>query len=65
METMEYELKCIFVMNKTDDSDFIASWQKVEVALKCLNENQVDRLFSMQHASLADFHQALVKELDF
>lgn len=52
------------MMNKTDDPDFVASWQKVEEALKCLDENQVERLFSMQHASLADFHQALTKELE-
>lgn len=56
--------KCIFMMNKTDDPDFVASWQKVEEALNCLDENQVERLFSMQHTSLADFHQALTKELE-
>jgi predicted RNase H-like nuclease (RuvC/YqgF family) len=64
METMEYNLKCIFMMNKTDDPDFVASWQKVEEALKRLDENQVERLFSKKHASLADFHQALTKELE-
>ena len=51
-------------MNKTEDSDFVASWQKVEEALKRLDENQVERLFSKKHASLADFHQALIKELE-
>ena len=51
-------------MNKTEDPDFVASWQKVEEALKRLDENQVERLFSMKHASLADFHQALTKELE-
>ena len=51
-------------MNKIEDPDFVASWQKVEEALKRLDENQVERLFSMKHASLADFHQALTKELE-
>lgn len=51
-------------MIDTDDPDFIASWQKVEKALKCLDENQVERLFSEKHASLAAFHQALTKELE-
>ena len=51
-------------MIETEDPDFVASWQKVEEALKCLDENQVERLFSKQHASLADFHQALTKELE-
>lgn len=32
--------------------------------LKRLDENQVERLFSKKHASLADFHQALTKELE-
>lgn len=64
METKEYYLKYIFMMNKTDDPDFVASWQKVEEALNCLDENQVERLFSKQHATLADFHQALAKELE-
>jgi len=32
-------------MNKTEDPDFVASWQKVEEALKCLDENQVERLW--------------------
>ena len=49
------------MMNKTEDPDFVASWQKVEEALKRLDENQVERLFSKKHASLADFHQALTK----
>lgn len=62
METMEYNLNCIFMMNKTDDPDFVASWQKVEEALKCLDENLVERLFAEQHATLKDFHQALTKE---
>lgn len=52
------------MMNKTEDPDFVASWQKVEEALKRLDENQVERLFSMKHASLADFHQALTTELE-
>ena len=52
------------MMNKTEDPDFVASWQKVEEALKRLDENQVERLFSKKHASLADFHQALAKELE-
>ena len=51
-------------MNKIEDPDFVASWQKVEEALKRFDENQVKRLFSMKHASLADFHQALTKELE-
>ena len=29
------------MMIKTEDPDFVASWQKVEDALKCLDENQV------------------------
>ncbi len=29
-------------MNNTEDPDFVASWQKVEEALKRLDENQVD-----------------------
>ena len=64
METKEYYLKCIFMMIETEDPDFIASWQKVEEALKRRDENQVERLFSKRHASLADFHQALIKELE-
>lgn len=64
MVTMEYNLKYIFTTIKTDDHDFVASWQKVEEALMRLDENQVERLFSMKHASLADFHQALTKELE-
>lgn len=64
MVTMEYNLKYIFTTIKTDDPDFVASWQKVEEALKRLDENQVERLFSKKHASLADFHQALTKELE-
>ena len=42
METKEYYQKYIFTMNKTEDPDFVASWQKVEEALKRLDENQVD-----------------------
>lgn len=42
METKEYYQKYIFTMNKTEDPDFVASWQKVEEALKRLAENQVD-----------------------
>ncbi len=64
METKEYYLKYIFTMNNTEDSDFVASWQKVEEALKPLDENQVERLFAEQHTSLEDFHQALIKELE-
>ena len=44
METKEYYLKYIFMMNKTEDPDFVSSWQKVEEALKRLDENQVDYL---------------------
>lgn len=51
-------------MNITDDPDFVASWLQVEEALKRLDENQVERLFVAQHATLADFHQALTKELE-
>lgn len=29
-------------MNITEDPDFVAFWQKVEEALKRLDENQVD-----------------------
>ena len=43
---MPFNLKCIFMMNKTEDPDFVASWQKVEEALKRLDENQVERLFA-------------------
>lgn len=64
METKEYYLKYIFMMNITDDPDFVASWQKVEEALKCLDESQVERFFAEQHATLEDFHQALTKELE-
>ena len=46
-----------------DDPEFLASWQKVESCLKCLDENQVERLFSKEHASLSDFHQALAEEM--
>ena len=61
---MEYNLKYIFTTIKTDDPVFVVSWQKVVEALKRLDENQVERLFSKKHASLADFHQALTKELE-
>ena len=64
METKEYYLEYIFMMNITDDPDFVASWQKVEEALKRLDQNQVERLFAEQHATLKDFHQALTKELE-
>ena len=64
METKEYYLKYILMMNKTEAPDFVASWQKVEEALKRLDENQVERLFSKKHASLADFYQALIKKLE-
>ncbi len=46
-----------------DDPEFLASWQKVESCLKCLDENQVERLFSKEHASLADFNRALAEEM--
>lgn len=42
METKEYYLIYIFTMNITEDPDFVASWKKVEEALKRLDENQVD-----------------------
>jgi len=61
---MEYNLKYIFTTIKTVDPDIVVSWQKVEEALKFLDDNQVERLFSMQHASLIDFHQALAKKLE-
>lgn len=47
-----------------NSEEYVASWQKIEEALKRLDENQVERLFSMEHASLADFRQALTKELE-
>ena len=40
------------MINKTEDPDFVASWQKVEEALKRLDENQVERLFSKKHVSI-------------
>lgn len=46
-----------------DDPKFIASWQKVEECLKCLDEDQVERLFSKEHASLLELNQALADEL--
>lgn len=49
---------------KTEEPGFVASWQKVEEALKRLDENQVERLFAEQHATLEDFHLALTKELE-
>ena len=61
---MEYNLKYIFTTIKTDDPVFVVSWQKVVEALKRLDENRVERLFSKKPASLADFHQALTKELE-
>ena len=51
-------------MNITEEPDFVASWLKVEEALKRFDESQVERLFSKKHTSLADFHQALIKELE-
>lgn len=48
---------------KIDDPEFLASWQRVEGCLKCLDENQVERLFSKEYASLSDFHQALADEM--
>ena len=53
-------------MNMTmtiDDPKFIASWQNVKECLKCLDEVQVERLFSKEHASLLEFNQALADEL--
>lgn len=46
-----------------DDPEFLASWQRVEGCLKCLDANQVERLFSKEYASLSDFHQALADEM--
>lgn len=46
-----------------DDSAFIASWQKVMKCLTCLDEDQVERLFSKEHTSLLEFNQALADEL--
>ncbi len=46
-----------------DDPEFLSSWRKVEGCLKCLDENQVERLFSKEYASLSDFHQALAYEM--
>lgn len=46
-----------------DDPAFIASWQKVQKCLTCLDEDQVERLFSQEHASLLEFNQALAGEL--
>lgn len=47
-----------------DDPEFLASWQRVEGCLKCLDENQVERLFSKEYASLSDFHRALYAEMN-
>ena len=46
-----------------DDPKFIASWQKVKECLKCLDEDQVERLFSKERTSLLEFNQALAEEL--
>ena len=46
-----------------DDPKFIASWQKVKECQKCLDEDQVERLFSKEHTSLLEFNQALAEEL--
>ena len=46
-----------------DDPKFIASWQIVKECLKCLDEDQVERLFSKEHASLLELNQALADEL--
>lgn len=46
-----------------DDSAFIASWQKVKKCLTCLDEDQVERLFTKEHTSLLEFNQALADEL--
>ena len=48
----------------SNDSEFLASWQRVEKCLSYLDESQVERLFSEKHASLSDFHQALSHEMD-
>lgn len=45
-----------------DDPAFIASWQKVKNCLTCLDEDQVQCIFSKEHASLLEFNQALVEE---
>mgnify|MGYP002521362873 FL=1 len=57
--------KCLFMTTTIDDPEFLASWQKVEGCLKCLDANQVERLFSKEYASLSDFHQALADEMKF
>lgn len=46
-----------------DDPASIASWQKVKECLECLDEEQVERLFSKGCASLLEFNQALAEEL--
>lgn len=46
-----------------EDPEFLASWQRVEGCLKCLDESQVERLFSKEYASLSDFHRALAEEV--
>ena len=51
-------------MIEKEDPDFVVYWKKVEEALKRLDENQVERLCWKEHAALADFHQALIKELE-
>ena len=52
------------MMNKTEDPDFVASWQKVEEALKRLDENQPRTHVSLRTNVPPDFHQALIKELE-
>lgn len=46
-----------------DDPKFIASWQKVKECLKCLDADQVERLYSKEHFSPLEFNQALADEL--
>ena len=53
----------IRLQKKLDDPKFIASWQKVKECLTCLDEDQVERTFSKEHASLLEFNQALAEEL--
>lgn len=55
--------RAIHMTMTIDDPKFIASWQNVKECLKCLDEVQVERLFSKEHASLLEFNQALADEL--
>lgn len=52
------------MMIKTEESDFIVSWLKVEEDLKGFDENLVERLFSGQHVSFAGFQQVLAKKFE-